>query len=176
MASRKEGSGAAGGGFGASKGKGKAAATGDSAVKQVQIDGLVSGGAGAAAGGGMRAEGPGLVEPPAATAPSVGPRPSRGRCPSRGAGAVRIILLPGFPPCGRAHVVNGGLMAVESSLSPFGSAALVPGCSAPALPFVAQAVDSRRGVRDGGHGGFPPHLRCFLPALLGLPAPNVFSS
>ncbi|RMC14978.1 hypothetical protein DUI87_07157 [Hirundo rustica rustica] len=41
MASRKEGSGAAGGGFGAAKGKGKAAATGDSAVKQVQIDGLV---------------------------------------------------------------------------------------------------------------------------------------
>uniref|UniRef100_A0A8V0XZS7 Eukaryotic translation initiation factor 3 subunit H n=1 Tax=Gallus gallus TaxID=9031 RepID=A0A8V0XZS7_CHICK len=41
MASRKEGSGAAGGGFGASKGKGKAATTGDSAVKQVQIDGLV---------------------------------------------------------------------------------------------------------------------------------------
>lgn len=52
MASRKEGSGAAGGGFGASKGKGKAATTGDSAVKQVQIDGLVSGGARGAAGGG----------------------------------------------------------------------------------------------------------------------------
>lgn len=51
MASRKEGSGAAGGGFGAAKGKGKAAATGDSAVKQVQIDGLVSGGAWGAAGG-----------------------------------------------------------------------------------------------------------------------------
>lgn len=42
MAARKEGSGAAGGGFGASKGKGKAAASGDAAVKQVQIDGLVS--------------------------------------------------------------------------------------------------------------------------------------
>ncbi|XP_037235292.1 eukaryotic translation initiation factor 3 subunit H [Falco biarmicus] len=41
MASRKEGSGGAGSSFGASKGKGKAAATGDSAVKQVQIDGLV---------------------------------------------------------------------------------------------------------------------------------------
>ncbi|XP_017661829.1 PREDICTED: eukaryotic translation initiation factor 3 subunit H [Lepidothrix coronata] len=41
MASRKEGLGAAGGGFGTSKGKGKAAAAGDSAVKQVQIDGLV---------------------------------------------------------------------------------------------------------------------------------------
>lgn len=52
MASRKEGSGAAGGGFGASKGKGKAATTGDSAVKQVQIDGLVSGGVRGAAGGG----------------------------------------------------------------------------------------------------------------------------
>lgn len=51
MASRKEGSGAAGGGFGSAKGKGKAAAAGDSAVKQVQIDGLVSAGPGASAGG-----------------------------------------------------------------------------------------------------------------------------
>ncbi|KAJ7395201.1 hypothetical protein BTVI_157606 [Pitangus sulphuratus] len=42
MASRKEGPGAAGGGFGATKGKGKAAAAGDAAVKQVQIDGLAS--------------------------------------------------------------------------------------------------------------------------------------
>lgn len=111
MASRKEGSGAAGSGFGASKGKGKAAATGDSAVKQVQIDGLVSGGAGAAAGGGANGA--------AAAAWSRrrgwgwsrlwGGAAAGGQCPSRGRGRrgapkgrSGFVLLPSFLTRGQA--------------------------------------------------------------------------
>lgn len=123
MASRKEGSGAAGSGFGASKGKGKAATTGDSAVKQVQIDGLVSGGTGAAAGGGAGGEAAAAWSPrrgwPRLWDGAGGQCPSRGR-DRRGAPTGRSgFILPSFPTCIQAPPVL--ILGEKSDSLPCGS-------------------------------------------------------
>lgn len=130
MASRKEGSGAAGSGFGASKGKGKAAATGDSAVKQVQIDGLVSGGAGAAAGGG------------AGRAAAAAWSRRRGWCRPWGrAAAGGTVFVPGPGSSWRPEEQERFHPPPELPNPRPGSPVVVPGEESDSLPCVSEGRD-----------------------------------